>query len=104
MFKELFVESDKKETFDAYVGAYKDKNGIDILDLNTGEAETFKNMKDLVSSIQKNPRDYAAFYRKSPKILKQEASDAGSEYEDSLEPVMVKIEVYPSWAKSVGIV
>ncbi len=73
MFKELF----EAKTVTLYVPTYADrKDGkIEIIDGETGEVtEPFKNLKDLIKTVTKNPRDYQNFFRKTEKELKDEVS------------------------------
>ncbi len=98
MFKELFTESTEKQTYKAFVGTHESGKGISMVDYESGEVADFKNIKELISKVQKSPRDYSSFFRKTSKDIRQEATKEGA---DSVEAVMVKIEVYPSWWESL---
>lgn len=97
MFKELFEE----ELGKVFVGSHEGKKGISLFDLESGEAADFKDMKDLIKSVQDKPRDFMPFYRKTSKQLRIEAKNAGDGYEDSLEPVLIRIPM--KFAKQVKI-
>ncbi|MCD6435620.1 MAG: hypothetical protein J7L15_04465 [Clostridiales bacterium] len=74
MFKELFEK--ENEMVKVFVGFHEQPTGVlSIIDAETGEVNDFKNIKELMKTIEKTPRDYDAFFRKSSKEIRQEASD-----------------------------
>ena len=96
MFRELFENTEKE--FKAYVCIIPSENGITMLDPESGEVADFKDVSKLIKAVQAKPRDYASFYRKSSDIVKKESKDI-----KGADSALVKIKVYPSWAKSVGL-